>query len=384
MNDYMLSKILDTFPDHEIVEFKENDNIYSIKLKKIVYSGPDNDLIKLLENYPNKNWQWNELSRNPNIDWQYIRANVHIPWDWIHISENPNITWEIIKNNPLYNWYWFNVSRNPSITWETIENNMNLSNKNFIGFPAWSKAGIRQNPNISWEIIFNNMEFIDENPDNNPIIPYYNSNLDDYVRDTSNLTLNIIRNNPAYRWNMPHILKNPNILKDYCSQNSSIEFSLRNFIQEIAKLKMHHRIYNYESISYNDALTWEIIQANPVIYGGVNWKWDHISSNPNITWEIIQSDLNIPWNKNVVLENPNITWEIIEENIYIFENKMASKKLSLPNFSVNPNLTYEIVINNPKIKWNWVDISRNKFKKHPVIIDKQRKIFYNILESIFM
>jgi hypothetical protein len=33
--------------------------------------------------------------------------------------------------------------------------------------------------------------------------------------------------------------------------------------------------------------------------------------NPNITWEIVRDEPNIQWNWNSIPENPNITWEIV-------------------------------------------------------------------------
>ena len=34
--------------------------------------------------------------------------------------------------------------------------------------------------------------------------------------------------------------------------------------------------------------------------------------------------------------------------------------------SLNPNITWEIIRDNPEIPWNWATISYNKFKQHPI------------------
>ena len=71
--------------------------------------------------------------QNPNITWDIIVANhdikytkprtrlytlypdsthldflnmIDITWNWNGISKNPNITWEIIQNNPDKDWNW--------------------------------------------------------------------------------------------------------------------------------------------------------------------------------------------------------------------------------------------------------------------------------------
>ena len=47
----------------------------------------------ILEN-PDREWDWDEISKNPNITWDIIRENPDREWNWYHgISYNPNITW---------------------------------------------------------------------------------------------------------------------------------------------------------------------------------------------------------------------------------------------------------------------------------------------------
>ncbi len=83
----------------------------------------------------------------------------------------------------------------------------------------------------------------------------------------SNLTWEIIENNPDYPWDWEGISENPNI-------------------------------------------TWEIIKNNP----DQEWNWYRISSNPNITWEIIENNPDKPWDWDKISLNQNITWEMIENN----------------------------------------------------------------------
>ena len=50
-----------------------------------------NHIEKLLQLYPDKPWNWKELSRNPNITWEIVKANLNLPWNWGWLSFNPNI-----------------------------------------------------------------------------------------------------------------------------------------------------------------------------------------------------------------------------------------------------------------------------------------------------
>ena len=57
-----------------------------------------NILQYLLEKYPNKPWDWDSISENPNITMDIIEKYHDKPWDWEYgISHNPNITIEFIE-----------------------------------------------------------------------------------------------------------------------------------------------------------------------------------------------------------------------------------------------------------------------------------------------
>ena len=36
------------------------------------------------------------MVHNPNITWNIVRNNLNRDWDWIELSKNPNITREIV------------------------------------------------------------------------------------------------------------------------------------------------------------------------------------------------------------------------------------------------------------------------------------------------
>ena len=61
----------------------------------------------------------------------------------------------------------------------------------------------------------------------------------------------------------------------------------------------------------------------------IDWKW--MSKNPNITWEIIQNNPDKNWSWDFISLNPNITWEIIVAN--------PDKHWNWMNISCHPNIT---------------------------------------------
>ena len=68
----------------------------------------------ILDN-PDKSWDWDEISGNPNISWKIVKDNPDKPWNWYHLSYNPNITLQYVKENPDKNWDWEWLSENPNI-----------------------------------------------------------------------------------------------------------------------------------------------------------------------------------------------------------------------------------------------------------------------------
>ena len=74
-----------------------------------------------MQSNPEKPWDWNMLSSNPNITWDIVQKNLDKSWNWSSLSININITWDIIKSHPEIRWKF--VSFNPNITTDIILKN---------------------------------------------------------------------------------------------------------------------------------------------------------------------------------------------------------------------------------------------------------------------
>ena len=76
-------------------------NEVSKNVKEKIKKRVQNHLWLLIKKFPEKNWDWRDISRNPNITMEIITDNPDKPWDWYYVSENPNITMEIITGNQI-------------------------------------------------------------------------------------------------------------------------------------------------------------------------------------------------------------------------------------------------------------------------------------------
>jgi len=279
-----------------------------------------NHLWILLEMFPssaNVNWDYYQLSSNPNLPWEYVAEHIDKPWHKYRLSQNLNIpinfliesgifsasglawredfTWDIIISNPDIPWDYDIISFNPNITWDIIQANPHPPGG------EWDEFSLMSNPNITWEIMINNFDM---------------QNIED----------------------MEFIGENPNITWDIIIANPNPPFGE----------------WDYWELSYNPNITWDIVQAYPIN----DWAMDALSGHENITMEIIKNNPNIKWDYAGVVRNPNVSWDDITNNPELFSNILSFY------LSGNPNITDNDIINNPEPfpgkKWDWRIISKNR------------------------
>ena len=173
------------------------------------------------------------------------------------------------------------------------------------------------------------------------------------------------------------------------SKLQRFEKKLRNCRHLERLLRLYpHKDWDYDNLSYNSNFGWDMIQKNLdkiklkyFILKNPNVKWDNIkqtsdgswilvvsqheymhlseytwsplylSQNPNITWQIVKDNPTFPWNYRMLCGNPNITWNIIEENPDKFD--------AYDWISQNPNMSWDIVQQNPHLPWNYRWLSQH-------------------------
>jgi hypothetical protein len=61
--------------------------------------------MEFIEKYPDKPWNWNSISYNPNITMDIIEKYPDKPWNWYHISNNEFKKDKIIARQIIQRWY---------------------------------------------------------------------------------------------------------------------------------------------------------------------------------------------------------------------------------------------------------------------------------------
>jgi len=229
----------------------------------------------ILDN-PDKPWDWDKLSRNPNVTWDIVQQNTDIPWDWYVLSANPDITtWDIVQKNPDKPWDWVFLTSNPNITLDIVQQNPDK---------PWDWFGISANPTLSWG-------FIQKNPDK----PWDWC----FISENPNITWDIVQQNPGKPWDWDRLSCNPNITWDIIQENPD-------------------KPWNWGVLSCYPNITWDIVQQNP----GNPWDWRWLSCNPNITWDIVQQNPNKPWDWSQLSSN-----EMTNARKQFFDKKLKEYQL---------------------------------------------------------
>lgn len=132
------------------LNIKINLNIFEKYIDKWDYqslSKNENLISCILEKYPNLNWDWDCLSRHPNININHLAINDYVNWDYLK-----NICIKTIKEYPNINWNFNAISCDSNITIEDIENNPEL---------PWNFRYVSLNPNITIDFVEKNLDKID-------------------------------------------------------------------------------------------------------------------------------------------------------------------------------------------------------------------------------
>jgi len=216
-----------------------------------------------------------------------------------------------------------------------------------------------------------------------------------YLTTNPNVTLETIKNNPEINWNYNAFSRNRNV--NYKLVKDNPEFK-----------------WDYYELSLNESITWSSIK-NDIHKKPFNHAWlskclimnlETVIENSNIEWntDFLMKNKNIPIEKLIhfILQNNNennlsllcsddenklLSWAIycredvnfeMWKTLIDFEKSKHPYKLLLPSFSYNPNLTFEIIKNNPDLEWNNYAVSNHKNITWDIIKNNFNNFNWNI------
>jgi hypothetical protein len=235
-----------------------------------------NVTLELIKTYPKYQWNWKELSRNPNITIPYILANNRFPkfmWDFQYVSENPNLQLTDVIQNIGKNWNWEKLSRHKNITLDMILAHPEL---------PWERNAMCQNPNITIEMMLQHPEkkwewcWVINNPNITfsdmlnieKLVPHFQPRLSTIIHNVKISRMDIY-NHPEiewmdkYKWGLEH--------------NVNVDCGIvRDLIQLALPKSEKEKSTTFSAISFNKNVRWYMIAENV----NEHWNWRGIAGNP--------------------------------------------------------------------------------------------------------
>lgn len=183
---------------------------------------------------------------------------------------------------------------------------------------------------------------------------------------SSQITWEIVRENPNCAWNWNLLSKNPKVATpDIIRKNPNLPWKRRFFAS-------------------NPSMTIEFVLE--IFYSGIGferipggWDWKALSDNPSVaTWENVCKYPDLPWAYDILSGNRSITWEIIQANPY-----PNGYSWCMSGISANPNITSEIIReNHDKYDWDWEELTTNPSMNMEFILETCNNSEYADLGSV--
>jgi len=288
-------------------------------------------------------WNYHKLSFHPNLTFEFVLSKPDKPWYWDYISETLKITIDDVLNTPHLKWSFKHLSCNPNITYQNLQQYPTLD---------WSYKYFSKNPNLTFDIVLNDLRLASDTL-------YYNFKKLYPDLSTDKLWEKLKENSNFKNWNFDFLSLNPNIkFADiiqyryfnwnwrYVSGRDDLDF---NFVFDNLNLN-----WDWYQLSGNKNLTLEILDKN------IDWDWEMVSANPKLTF----TNLNKYPKIDYLSQNPNLTFDVVLNNLYNDLNWDVDK------LSSHPNLSFDFVFNHIDIiEWNWYLLSRHKNLSFDIIQD---------------
>lgn len=315
INSLVISNIMNSYDKSKLIELKYSRGIF--------------DLISI---FPDKEWNWTEIS-------------------WII-----DVPLDIIKNNILKDWNWYGLSWNSStITLEFIDSLYTITNHDLVE---------HIHKLIDWRGLSYILDFTKEQ------VLFTNGELTrkwdfDCLSSNESITFNFIISHD-FEWNWLEISGRINM--EIIDASLHLDF---NYPWERCGLSENPNItIEFIETYFSDSRlighwNWEKLSNNPIIdiefvkrHIDKDWDWIALSSNSGITLEMIESNLEFSWDWDRIGYNPNLTLEFIYKYKDKFQRKYNSQifhAISYNEFHKDLYLVrQESKLINKKNCWNFV------------------------------
>jgi hypothetical protein len=337
-----------------------------------------NPIQELLRLFPERNWNWINLSQNSWVTWSLVEEFSEKPWNWSVLSENPNFGWSLIQAHPEKNWSYEFLIENSSVSFTELTE---IFNGGFLTYSSRPHQ-ISANPNLTTEDVCSHPEF----PWNWDLL-ISNSSIEisrfiqdsipadwDYYWLSSNPQLDwtLIRRFPEYPWDFqmiswknarltPEIIREFRLSLDFRFLSFNKLISLRIFLDHPeAHWKLRRLLINTQDL---ELVRFLIFQTS--LIKKLKRKYPEQSEIIEELFKSLGSEEKKLIRVQVILNNGLYRLECWQEN--------------LP--SRNPYLDWREVARNPE-KFNFRVLSENQFQRFPVRQRERARIRERVFRTL--
>lgn len=295
-------------------------------------------LEKLITLYPSAPWDWNALSANPCISFQFMLEHPAFPWNPKYVSRNTNVYEMDIREHLDYQWDYESLCMNSNLSmqffnefiikpdevrqidWHHLSSNSCISISDIKQHPQynWDDRYLSANPNITSNFILN------EGRDRKWFVPFVCANTGINERDILKSTMKEL-----FDWDYKNLSANPNLPTVFVKDNLDNDWNFHTISSNasLTNIELYHQIpWDDHGKSMNRNLSFAYVYK----FRKVNWHLPSIMANSSIILNTIDLDwVRSRWNDSKPLEyylssNSSITAKWIERN----QRNLCWKRLS--------------------------------------------------------
>ena len=334
-------------------------------------------LIYLIRKYPNKPWDWTNISLNTSLSLKDIENNLDLPWVFHRIAQRSDITMNfvskhqhnfgfnglanisiniaislnIIEDNPNFPWnYYDGVSYKKNLTLDFV---LKYPNKNWNWPALTSNKGIK----VSEILAYPNPEWWKKDLSDNPTqVPWWIS----CISENRSLTPDDVLNNPDFPWNYLEVCKilfmyhefDFDFVKAYVDQKDWKELS--ECISESV---------NLDDIDANPEFPWDyfMLLFNPTVnidfvlkHKNEHWEWINLTVHRGIKLQDILNHPELRWRSQMISTRHDISLSEIKNLKLVITHKWLNSKSNI--------LTVDFIEQNINQNFNWDNVSNHNFK----------------------
>lgn len=285
-----------------------------------------------------KDWDWGELSSNPEISFSDIKNNPTLPWSSDDVIENPNVSIdEYLVLYPDRSTDWETLSMNPGLT--------TLDLLRYVNLGMVDSDAISNNTNVTLEFVLAYQH----------TLPW-----DWYCLSLNkNITITDVVSHPELSWNWWWVSQKPGITIELLRAYRNLPWDWGR-VSAYARATVTDMINSpdipwvYRCVSENPNVTIADVKCNSSLW----WNWLELLRNPGITVEDILETPELPWptKRRIRFEwlsrNPNVTIEYVMDTI-----DCCYKYWSFQGLSFNEGVSLDAIYANPTLPWDYYAMS---------------------------